>query len=49
MVYQPNNRQDLINPSNPFNNINEHETDLDRTPHLSLDLDLRIGGKRNGI
>ena len=49
MIYHPNNNHDLINPSNSFNNINEHETDLDRTPHLSLDLDLRIGGKRNGI
>ncbi|KAG5411337.1 hypothetical protein IGI04_007656 [Brassica rapa subsp. trilocularis] len=39
MIYQPNNKQDLINPSNPFNNIKEHGTDLGRTPHLSLDLD----------
>jgi len=51
MIYHPNNKQDLINPSNPFNNIKEHERDLGRTPHLSLDLDLdlRIEGKRNGI
>ncbi|KAG5383925.1 hypothetical protein IGI04_035395 [Brassica rapa subsp. trilocularis] len=42
MIYQPNNKQDLINPSNPFNNIKEHRTDLGRTPHLSLDLDLDL-------
>jgi len=49
MIYHPNNKHDLINPSNPFNNIKEHERDLGRTPHLSLDLDLRIRSKRNGI
>ena len=51
MVYQPNNNQDLLNPRSTFNNIKEHERDLGRTPHLSLDLDLdlRIESKRNGI
>ncbi|WZZ60443.1 hypothetical protein YC2023_060550 [Brassica napus] len=29
MIYHPNNKQDLINPSNPFNNIKEHERDLE--------------------
>ena len=48
MVYQPNNNQDLLNSRSTFNNIEEHERDLGRTPHLSLDrdLDLRLGGKR---
>lgn len=51
MDYQPNINQDLLNPRSTFNNIEEHERDLGRTPHLSLDpdLDLRIEGKRNGI
>ncbi|WZY87170.1 hypothetical protein YC2023_033554 [Brassica napus] len=42
MIYQPNNKQDLLNPRSTFNNIEEHERDLGRTPHLSLDLDLDL-------
>ena len=49
MIYQPNNKQDLINPSNPFNDIKEHRTDLGRTPHLSLDLDLDLEQETKGM
>ncbi|KAG5373639.1 hypothetical protein IGI04_043043 [Brassica rapa subsp. trilocularis] len=35
-------RLDLLNPRSTFNNIEEHERDLGRTPHLSLDLDLDL-------
>ena len=51
MIYQPSINQDLDNPSSSFNNIKEHEQDLGRTPHLSLDLDLdlKIKDKRDEI
>ncbi|KAG5403924.1 hypothetical protein IGI04_010043 [Brassica rapa subsp. trilocularis] len=42
MIYQPNNKHDLLNPRSTFNNIEEHERDLGRTPHLSLDLVLDL-------
>ena len=50
MIYQPSNKQDLLNPRSTFNNIEEHERDLGRTPHLSLDLDLylRMGVRETG-